>query len=406
MGNVPKFRFPEFSGEWVKHQLNEIMYESKARNTNNKFSKKQVLSVTREYGIVNQIEHLGRSFAGKSLTNYFVVQKGDVVYTKSPLRFNPYGIIKVNKGLTGIVSVLYAVYSVKTKHSAFFIDYYYELDDHTNKYLRPLVNKGAKNVLAINNTVFLTGHIYVPKLQEQSKIVKFLTAIETRIRMQEEMVQSIEYYKKGLLDKIFSQEIRFKDDNEKDYPSWGKRWLSEVLTESRVKNNLDYKVCSVAVKKGVVDQVKHMGRSYAAKRIEHYNCVNPGDIVYTKSPTGDFPYGIVKQSFLKEPVAVSPLYGVFKPITIELGYILHSYFNYKVSANNYLAPLAQKGAKNTINITNQRFLENKLSLPTSLHEQTKIANFLTLFDRKIDKEKEKLDALREQKKGLLQQMFV
>ena len=119
-----------------------------------------------------------------------------------------------------------------------------------------------------------------------------------------------------------------------------------------------------------------MGRSFAAKNTSNYNCVHYGDIVYTKSPTGDFPLGIVKQSLIKEDVIVSPLYGVFTPQTFELGAILDFYFSSPINANNYLHPVAQKGAKNTINITNKKFLSAKLRLPIDVKEQKKIAQFL------------------------------
>ena len=86
---------------------------SNEKNTENVYSKEDVLSVSGVYGIVNQIEFQGRSFAGISVSNYGIVKTGDIVYTKSPLNTNPYGIIKTNKGKNGIVSTLYAVYRPK-----------------------------------------------------------------------------------------------------------------------------------------------------------------------------------------------------------------------------------------------------------------------------------------------------
>jgi type I restriction enzyme S subunit len=93
-------------------RLNELLSEAKKRNEDLKYGKDEVLSVSGELGIVNQIEHLGRSYAGVSVHQYHVVEVGDIVYTKSPLKANPFGIIKLNKGKAGIVSTLYAVYKV------------------------------------------------------------------------------------------------------------------------------------------------------------------------------------------------------------------------------------------------------------------------------------------------------
>ncbi|MEG2869803.1 MAG: hypothetical protein RR894_18885, partial [Terrisporobacter sp.] len=189
-------------------------------------------------------------------------------------------------------------------------------------------------------------------------------------------------------------------------PEWESKKLSEVLIERKENNTGNLRVCSVAVRKGVLDQIEHLGRSFAAKDTSNYNLVKHGDVIYTKSPTGDFPYGIIKQSFLNEDVVVSPLYGVFEPLNFSLGYILHCYFYYRENTNNYLYSIVQKGAKNTINITNTTFLSKSLVLPIDKDEQIKISSLLIKIDNKIEKEQDKLDSLNEYKKGLLQQMFV
>jgi len=188
-------------------------------------------------------------------------------------------------------------------------------------------------------------------------------------------------------------------------PAWEKKKLEEVLVERKEKNAKNLLICSVAVQKGIISQIEHLGRSFSAKDTSNYGVVHYGDIVYTKSPTGDFPYGIIKQSQLKEDVAVSPLYGVYEPQTYALGFMLHCYFEYPEHTNNYLYPLIQKRAKNTINIKNQRFLENELMFPTDKGESQKIADCLASLDELISTESRKLDALASYKKGLMQQLF-
>ena len=92
--------------------------------------------------------------------------------------------------------------------------------------------------------------------------------------------------------------------------TWKRIDLYKVLQERNEKNVEGRTICSVSVSQGVVNQIEYLGRSFAAKQTSHYNVVKYGDIVYTKSPTGDFPYGIIKRSDIREDVAVSPLYGV------------------------------------------------------------------------------------------------
>ncbi len=124
---------------------------------------------------------------------------------------------------------------------------------------------------------------------------------------------------------------------------WERTPLSKVLVErTEQKGKTDVEIYSVAVNKGVVNQVEHLGRSYAAEDTSNYNLVSFGDIVYTKSPTGDFPYGIVKQSHVKQDVAVSPLYGVYKPGNFYLGLFLDYYFQSHINANNYLKKIVNK----------------------------------------------------------------
>lgn len=107
---APEIRFSEFTGEWEEHELSKYLETSCEKNIEDVYTVEDVLSVSGDFGVVNQIEFQGRSYAGASVKKYSVVHTDDVVYTKSPLRKNPYGVIKTNKGKTGIVSVLYGVF--------------------------------------------------------------------------------------------------------------------------------------------------------------------------------------------------------------------------------------------------------------------------------------------------------
>ena len=192
----------------------------------------------------------------------------------------------------------------------------------------------------------------------------------------------------------------FKEDGE-----WEDLLLSEVLEEHGIKSQGDEDVYSVSVHKGIINQIEHLGRSFAASNTDKYKRVLPGDIVYTKSPTGSFPYGIIKQSKIEYPVIVSPLYGVFTPKTKWLGSILDAYFEAPERTTNYLAPIVQKGAKNTINIRNDIFLSKSLVLPVRKKEQQKIADCLSSLDDLLAAHNEKLELLKGHKKGLMQNLF-
>ena len=240
--------------------------------------------------------------------------------------------------------------------------------------------------------------LVIPTISEQQKIAEILAGQDRVIELKEKLLAEKQKQKKYLMQQLLTGKKRL--------PGFSGEWrilkLNEVLKERDEKNTTqNLEICSVAVQKGVVNQVEHLGRSFAASDTSNYNVVRFGDIVYTKSPTGEFPFGIIKQSQL-DKVAVSPLYGVFKPITYALGYILHCYFEIPINTNNYLNPIIQKGAKNTINISNTTFLSNKLLLPMDEKEQTAIAEILSTADKEIELLKKDIEQEKLKKKSLMQ----
>ena len=155
---------------WEQRKLIDYLEVSKLKNKDETYGKEDVLSVSGDYGVVNQIEFQGRSFAGVSVAPYGVVDTGDVIYTKSPLKSNPYGIIKTKKGKPGIVSTLYAVYKPLDNVYPEFIQIYFEQDARMNNYMHPLVNKGAKNDMKVSDENALNGEVCFPNRDEQITI--------------------------------------------------------------------------------------------------------------------------------------------------------------------------------------------------------------------------------------------
>ena len=196
-------RFPEFSGEWENTLLNCYLEENKERNKKGLFTKNDVLSVSGDYGVVNQIELLGRSFAGKSVLDYHVVRSGNIVYTKSPLKEYPYGIVKVNDGIDGIVSTLYAVYTVKENADGKFIENYFGLPSRTNRYFKPIVRIGAKHDMKIGNDEVLANHVIFPRLDEQKRISDFISLLDQRIATQRKIIEDLKKLKDAICNLNF-----------------------------------------------------------------------------------------------------------------------------------------------------------------------------------------------------------
>jgi|GEM_PF-128755 len=200
---TPKIRFSGFTKDWEQRKLGDYLEVSEEKNLNNEYTKENVLSVSGDVGIVNQIEFQGRSFAGILVNNYGVVKTGYVVYTKSPLKNNPYGIIKANKGRDGIVSTLYAIYKPKVNVNSNFIQIYFEQNARMNNYMQPLVNKGAKNDMKISSENALKGNVIFPIRIEQDIIVDFFFKIDHLITLHQSKLDKLQKIKKSMLESMF-----------------------------------------------------------------------------------------------------------------------------------------------------------------------------------------------------------
>lgn len=251
----------------------------------------------------------------------------------------------------------------------------------------------------INNKHINPYKVALPPLPEQKAIAALLSTWDEAIEKTERLIQA----KERRLD-AYARDL-FDRKNDGKHEGWKVVKLKTVLTEHGNKSTGSEEVYSVSVHKGLVNQIEHLGRSFSAANTDNYNRVHYGDIVYTKSPTGDFPLGIVKQSYAKQDVIVSPLYGVFTPRNFNLGIVLDFYFSSPARARNYLFPIVQKGAKNTIAITNKTFLSKALHLPVDEKAQKAVAEFVYAAREEIDLLKQLADKYKTQKSGLMQKML-
>lgn len=183
--------------------MSDYLTENKERNKKGEFDKTDVLSVSGDYGVVNQIELLGRSFAGASVLPYHVVRHGNIVYTKSPLKEYPYGIVKANTGVDGIVSTLYAVYNIKNNVDAQFIEYYFSSANRTNRYFKPIVRIGAKHDMKIGNQEVLANKVTFPNLEEQTKIASLFRFLDERIATQNKIIEDLKKLKSAIIENVF-----------------------------------------------------------------------------------------------------------------------------------------------------------------------------------------------------------
>ena len=327
-------------------------------------------------------------------SQYKKAVSGDLVFNMMRAWQGAIGTVRT----TGMVSPAYIVAQPNDKVYPPFMDYYVRTPQMINQ-----IDRQSYGVTDFRKRLYWASFAPIgctlPPIAEQRKIAAILTTQDKVIALKEKRLAEKQRHKKYLMQQLLTGKKRLPGFS----GEWKNKKLCEVLSEREEKNvEQNLRICSVAVQKGVVDQVEHLGRSYAANDISNYSVAHYGDIIYTKSPTGDFLYGIVKQNLLQETVAVSPLYGVFTPVTFGLGYFLHTYFQSAICARNYLLPIVQKGAKNTINITNDTFISSKLYLPLDTEEQKTIADIFIAVDREIDLLRQDIEEEKQKKKALMQ----
>ena len=390
--NVPNLRFPEFQGEW---SVTTLQKDCIVNPTNEKIADKFVyvdLESVKQ-GQLYKYQILTKDNAPSRAQR--VLHTDDILFQcVRPYQMNNYMVKGTMSDIQWVASTGYAQIRTQTDYPSFL---YYVLN--TSKYNKAvMVRCTGSSYPAINSEDLSKIPFYKCGIAEQKKIADFLSLIDERIATQNKIIDKLQTLIRGIMVELQKQGLK--------NGTWKKFILADVLSE-RSELNIDlHQVFSVSVSKGVVNQVEYLGRSFSAKDTSKYHVVHYGDIVYTKSPTGSFPYGIVKQSFNHDNVAVSPLYGVYKPKNFSTGMFLHQYFMSEVNTLNYLHPLIQKGAKNTINITNQRFLENRVAMPINADTLLVISKLLRSLNYKIEYQQSLLLQYQKQKQYLLRQMFI
>ena len=392
----PKLRFPGFDEPWEHKELLHYLVENTDRNKQLKFGKENVLSVSGEYGIVNQIAFQGRSFAGESVADYHVVETDDIVYTKSPLKAKPYGIIKVNNGVPGIVSTLYAVYHPLKTVVPRFVDFYFSNDLRLNKFLKPLVNIGAKHDMKVNNTFVLTGMVVFPPLREQQKIVDFLTILDRRIDVQRKKVEALKKYKRGLLNQIFSaisKGSQRRKLRELVHVSGGK---TPSMSNSLYWNGDIVWISSKDMKSSRISGSELKITNLALNEMTLYH---PGTLLLVARS------GILKHSL---PLAILEVDATINQDIKALQ--VHGcnafYLSYAILSqeDNIIRTLVKTGTT-VQSLMMDSFLNIEIPTP-DIDQQQSIIDKLAKLEKYVDVQEKELSLLSQMRNGLLQQLFI
>ena len=407
----PKLRFEAFNEELLYYKLRDIVIEKMSNGIINKQSDK--ITDVKHINVINMysdnkidIDELNFSAYDEGAVRKCNVEVGDIFLTRSSVKAD--GIAKANILLDDGIYVyddhLIRIKVDENKHVPRFVNYYLA----SSRFRKQFIIKAkttAFTTIGQDDIASCAG--YFPRCPEQQKIADFLSSIDAIIDNYNNTIKVWEKRKKGIMQKLFSQKVRFKADDGSDFPDWKKKKLGDVFKISTETNENRYRkqnVLSVSEEYGVVNQIELLGRSFAGHDISNYKVVKTGQIIYTRSPIAIKPFGIIK--IVDEEIGiVSPLYIVNDVNKDNCSLFWYYNFDTPERTNNYLKPLVRIGAKHTMNISNEEWLSGKVEVPC-LTEQQKIANCLSALDDVIDNYKVTVDKWKELKKGLLQQMFV
>ncbi len=393
----PKIRFKGYTDAWEQRKLGDYLAVSKQKNKSESFGREDVLSVSGEFGIVNQIEFQGRSFAGASVANYGVVEVGDVVYTKSPLKSNPYGIIKTNKGQSGIVSTLYAVYKPKNNVDSEFVHIYFESDFRMNTYMHPLVNKGAKNDMKVSDENALKGSVFFPQIEEQRVISQYFKRLDHLITLHQREYEDVKTLKKFMLQKMFPQngqkipEVRFEGFT----GDWEQRKFSNIATRESYVCTSTLDIPSVEYE-DVVTEEGRLNKDICSKEAVKSGIKFDGSqVLYGK--LRPYLHNWLKPDF--KGVAVGD-WWVLKPVNIDKNFL------YRLIQTQQFDNIANQSSGSKMPRADWKLISNSgFMVSLAKEEQSKIGECFDCLDHLITLHQRKCEELREMKKFMLQNMF-
>lgn len=400
MSKTPKLRFKEFSGDWESKQLDEVTNYVDYRGKTPTKSENGVFLVT--------AKNIKKGYIDYSASQEFISNEsydeamrrglpkiGDVLLTTEAPLGNVAQIDREDIALAQRV----IKFRGTDKLNNTYLKYYFLSERFQNKLFSKAI---GTTVLGIQGKVLHKMSVIFPSKEEQEKIASFFSLIDDKISLQGEKVEALKDYKKGMMQKIFSRELRFKDNDGRDYPEWEittmekvadleKGFTPDTKNEKNWIGNIPWlSIADMKQGKYLTDVSKYI----SDKALGNKQLVAEGTLIMS------FKLTLGRLAIVNRPMitneAICHFYWKYNNINTE-------YMYYYLSTVN-IASFGCRAAKG-ITLNNDSLNSIVVKLPV-INEQMKISNLLKNIDNKIEKEQEKLDSLNEYKKGLLQQMFV
>ena len=399
---VPKLRFSGFDDEWKSFKLSEI--SKRITRKNKSLETDRPLTISAQYGLVDQIEYFNKIVASKSLKGYYLLNKGEFAYNKSYSNGYPFGAVKrLDDYENGAISTLYICFNTNDKMNSDLLKEYFETDKWHEEIYKIAV-EGARNHGLLNVAVgdfFNTKHVLPTNNHEQEKIAKFLIEINTKIDLLENKHKAYQDFKKYLMQKIFAQELRFADCT----GEWNLFKLGDIMelmrngcSENQVSFETEFPVTRIeTISKGILnfDKVGYV------EKIDSSYLLQYGDILLSNINSLKYIGNCV---FFDED---KPLYHGMNLMLMRFkdDFNKKYLFYYMKFYQQWFQKMACQ-AVNQASINQSSLKKFPFYIPPTIDEQNKIVNVIDDTEHKINSIEDQIIKMEEFKKGLLQQMFV
>ncbi|MCD8796586.1 restriction endonuclease subunit S [Mammaliicoccus sciuri] len=407
--NVPELRFPEFDGEWEEDKLRDLLkdnviLEQSDGNHGELYPKSSEFT---EDGIPylaasnisnNSISYQNIKYLPLERAKQFkkgVARDGDILLAHNAT-VGPSVLLKTDFPfvILSTTLTLYRINKVKMDNHFFLNEI---RSNNIQNQLKKLMKQTTRNQVPI--LLQRTMHITYPKtLAEQHKIGSFFSKLDRQIELEEQKLAKLEEQKKGYMQKIFSQELRFKDENGNEYPEWENQTIENLLKE-RNERSSEGDMLSVTINSGIIKFNELDRKDNSSKDKSNYKVVKKNDIAYNSMRMWQGASGKSEYDGI-----VSPAYTVVYPLeNVNSVFIAYLFKTYKMI---HIFKINSQGlTSDTWNLKYKQLKDINIKIPI-LAEQERIAEFFKNIDKLIEKQSNKLKVLNENKKGYLQKMFI
>ena len=249
--------------------------------------------------------------------------------------------------------------------------------------------------------------LYLPCLDEQEKVARFLALLSERINKQHLIVSALKKYKRGVFEMVFSQKVRLIPKSKRK--DWQNYKLSDFTTRVTRKNGGQSDIpLTISAQYGLIDQRDFFSKTIASADMSGYYLLRSGEYAYNRSTSNDYPFGSIKRLELYPMGAVSTLYLCFRvKDDIVLSDLAKWYFE-SSQWHRGVNEICAEGARNhgLLNVPTDGFFNTVHTLPSDPEEQLAIASYLSLFQARLDSAQAVLEKLLRIRSGLMQRLFI